>query len=166
MKRLALLGALVALALGPVLTLSVAAQAAAPPCGLGTTVVWLNTLPGGATAGSTYYNIDFTNLGKITCTLDGFPGVSALSLNGKQIGVGADRVGPHSPVTLKPDLTAHAQLQVADAENYGPRCGFEWAAALQVYMPNQTVAKVVPFPFLACSQPVVILHIEAIEPLP
>src|SRR5437763_2774112 len=51
--------------------------------------VWPGVGPGGAAAGSTYMPIEFTNTGSVSCTLHGYPGVSARSTS--QLGSPASR---------------------------------------------------------------------------
>jgi hypothetical protein len=68
-------------------------------------------------------------------------------------------------ITLVPGDSAAAVLQVSDATNYVPAtCKPTAAAGLRVYPPNQTRAKTVPFPLLACSKAVpTFLHIAAVK---
>jgi len=44
---------------------------------------------GDGAAGSVYYTLQFTNLSGHACTLRGYPGVSAVSLSGHQLGAPA-----------------------------------------------------------------------------
>ena len=53
-----------------------AGAARAPRCATSGLVVWLDTQGDGA-AGSIYYKLELTNLSRHTCTLLGYPGVSA-----------------------------------------------------------------------------------------
>jgi hypothetical protein len=127
----------------------------APACATSHLVVWLNTESGGAAAGSTYVNLEFTNLSQRTCTLRGYPGVSAIDLGGRQVGAAAGRspTRPVRTITLKAGASALAVLQIADVYNYpAATCHRTMAAGLRVYPPNQTQARTVPFPFLACSR--------------
>ena len=116
-------------------------------------VIWLDT-SGKVTTGNAFYNLQFTNLSGHTCTLNGFPFITAVSLTGGQLGHRAvfDRMKtPHS-VTLKEGATVKAVLQIEDVGNIPPaKCKPVTAAGLRVFPPNQTRAKVVPFPFGACS---------------
>jgi uncharacterized protein DUF4232 len=131
-----------------------ARPASAPACRTGGLVVWLDTR-GGAAAGSVYYRLGFTNLSGHVCTLTGYPGVSAADLRGRELGSAASRnpAKPRRLLTLGRGGTVVSVLQIAQALNF-PRsvCGPENAAGLRVYPPNQTVSKLVPFPFLACSR--------------
>jgi hypothetical protein len=117
-------------------------------------VVWLDTRGGGA-AGSTYYNLEFTNLSGHACTLFGYPGVSGVNLAGHRLGSPATRDAAHAPatVTLRAGATAHAVLRVVDVANYpSATCRQVTAAGLRVYPPGQMASKRVPYPFGACSR--------------
>jgi Domain of unknown function (DUF4232) len=117
-------------------------------------VVWLNT-QGDHAAGSSYYELRFTNLSGRTCTLRGFPGVAAVSIAGHQLGRAAarTRAGTSRQVRLPNNATAVATIQIANAHNFPTSaCRPVVAAALRVYPPNQTASKLVPFPFPACSR--------------
>jgi hypothetical protein len=142
------------LAIGCFAVASTAGAASAPACTTSGLVVWLNTMGNGA-AGSIYYQLQFTNLSRHTCTLTGYPGVSAIGLSGRQVGAAASRNAISAPrtVTLRPGAGASATLQIVEAGNF-PRaaCGPVTAAGLRVYPPNQRASKVVPFPFAACSR--------------
>jgi Domain of unknown function (DUF4232) len=130
------------------------ARASGPPaCATGGLVVWMNTNGNGA-AGTVYYVLRFTNLSGHTCTLRGFPGVSAVTLAGHQIGsaAGRDHATPVKTITIANHHTATATLGIVEAGNFpASKCGPTTAAGLRVYPPNQTASKIVPFPFAACS---------------
>jgi hypothetical protein len=137
-----------------VLAGSTAASAGAPPCPTSGLVVWLNTNGNGA-AGSIFYRLQFTNQSGHTCTLIGYPGVSAVDLRGHQLGSPAGRNHLHSAktVTLANGRTARAVLQIVEAGNFAPSaCHRTSAAGLRVFPPNRTRAKLVPFPFSACAR--------------
>jgi len=122
-------------------------------CSAGELVIWLDTT-GNGTAGSTYYNLEFTNLGRSSCSLAGFPGVSAIGLSGAQVGLPAARSDlPTVPVIdLAPDRTATSFLQLTDTGNFpGAQCRQVMAAGLRVYAPGATTAKTIAYPFEACS---------------
>jgi len=132
------------------LTEAASAGAAAPACKTSGLVVWLNTESNG-TAGTIFYTLNFTNLSGGTCTLRGYPGVSAVNLQNKQIGKAASRVSGQTvkTITLGAGRTAHATLGIVDIGAL-PNCPHTTAAGLRVFPPNQTAAKVIPFPFPAC----------------
>jgi hypothetical protein len=130
------------------------ASASAPaPCKTSGLVIWLDTQGSGA-AGSVYYRLELTNLSGRTCALRGYPGVSAVGLNGRQIGSasGRDAVAKARTVTLVGGASASAVLQLTDVDNYpAASCHKVTAAGLRVYPPGRKIAKLVPFPFPACS---------------
>jgi hypothetical protein len=149
-RRLAAVAAAAcAAALIPVASLAATGATASPPrCATSGLVVWANADYGGGYAGGYYYTISFTNLSGHACTLRGYPGVSAVSLTGRQLGSPAGW-GSAAPrvVTLANGATATVQLNIADAGNF---CTQVTAAGLRVYPPDQTASKVVPIPFGAC----------------
>ena len=128
-------------------------HATAPGCETPGLVIWLDTNGNGA-AGSIFYNLEFTNLSGHTCTLNGFPFINAVSLTGGLLGhrAAADHTTIPDTVTVDQGQTVKAVLQIADVGNIPPAtCKPVTAAGLRVFPPNQTRAKVVPFPFGACS---------------
>jgi hypothetical protein len=160
-----LLGLLnVALSVGPA---GAATQARLPQCSTAGLVLWLDTQGSGA-AGSTYYDLELTNLSGRPCTLFGYPGVSAVTLGGRQLGSAASRDRVHAPVSvaLANDATATVVLQIVDVSNFPPAdCSPTTAAGLRVYPPNQRAAKIVPYPFGACARPgPTFLSVEVAEP--
>jgi Protein of unknown function (DUF4232) len=142
------------------------ASGAVAACTRSEIVVWLDTQANRA-AGSTYYTIEFTNLSARACTLRGYPGASAVTLSGRQLGSSAGRNPAHPArlVRLAPRGTATSVLRITDGHNYAPNaCRATTAAGLRVYPPNQTVARVVPFPFIACARSgPVYLHVEPVQ---
>ena len=147
-------GCALAVSTGPAAASHRAVAAAPPACASSSLVVWLDTQGSGA-AGSAFFNLEFTNLGSVSCTLKGYPGVSAISLNGGQLGSAASRNPQHAAVavTLAPRSTGHVVLRIVDALNYPKSaCAPVNAAGLRVYPPGQTASKLVPYPFLACSR--------------
>jgi hypothetical protein len=120
----------------------------APGCTAAHTRVWVG-LPGDGTAGASFYQLEFSNIGPSTCSFAGFPGVSADRANGHRVGVPATRAGRDGRVTLLPGQTAHAILLAADA---GAVCAHPVKAVeLKVYPPNQTVQQTVPLAFETCQ---------------
>jgi hypothetical protein len=167
-RLIALLAVLASLTLVPAATArssaSAARSAGASACAASKLVVWLDTTGNGA-AGSVYYTLEFTNLSPHSCTLEGYPGVSAVSLVARQLGSAAGRSHQVAArvVTLATGATANAVLQITQAANYpASTCHQVTAAGLRVYPPGSTRAKLVPFPFGACSRRgPVILHVGA-----
>ena len=146
-----------------------AAEAATKACPASGLVVSAAPEGGGGAAGSFYYRIWFTNLSSSTCTLSGFPTVSAVSLKGKRIGAAAN----HSPgvkmkaVKLDQGDTATAQLRVVNALIYSPNeCKPAWAAGLRVGIPGSSATKVAPLAFQTCALTSTrILSVQAVTPL-
>jgi hypothetical protein len=124
-----------------------AMPAAAPACTGGHTQVWVG-LPGDGTAGTTFYQLEFSNIGPAPCTMLGFPGVSMIRANGHQAGLGARRTGTAHRVTLAPGATAHAILGVTDA---GAVCSHPArTVTVRVFPPGQRRAQFVPLALEAC----------------
>lgn len=138
----------------PALTARPAAAAVPPRCGTGALTAWLG-IPGDGFAGGVNYQLELSNTSGRTCTLYGFPGVSALASGGHQLGRAArrDHVDPSRLVTLGRGATAHAVLQITDVSNFPPStCGETRAVALRIYPPGATRSLEVPFTFRACSK--------------
>lgn len=111
---------------------------------------------GGAT-GSTYYPVDFVNTSGTPCMLDGYPGVSFVTVPGtagRQIGAAAQRNAEFglTVVRLAPGGYAHAWLQVAQAGNYPESsCHLVTALGLRVYPPGESRPGYVRRDFPACA---------------
>ncbi len=129
-----------------------AAAASAPRCATSGLVVWMDTFGNGA-AGTVYYTLEFTNLSGHACTLHGSPGVSAVSLSGRQLGspAGGDYSGNVPAVMLASGRTAYARLAYSDVITGNNFCT-TLAAGLRVYPPNQFASKVIPYPIAACTR--------------
>jgi Protein of unknown function (DUF4232) len=134
---------------------SATASAGVTGCASRALKVKVNTAQSGAAAGSTYVPIDFTNIGSSTCTLFGYPGVSAVdSPSGSQLGRAATRdpAAGAALVTLAPGGVAHATIQVANAQNYSAsQCSPVTAHYLRIYPPNQFTAIYARYTVLVCS---------------
>jgi Protein of unknown function (DUF4232) len=159
-SRMAAAAVTAALALTPAAALATPGHQAArvvastPACATSDLMVWLG-IPGNGTAGSTYYELELSNTSSHTCTLFGFPGVSAVAPNGAQLGSAAtrDHSDPTQLVTLAPLATAHVLLRIIEAGVFPPStCQPTQASGLKVYPPNTTTATVVPYEFLACAK--------------
>jgi hypothetical protein len=120
-----------------------------------------NAGPPGAYPGhETYYTLEFTNVSNRTCSLFGYPEVSAYRdspavgrRGGGPIGGTAIRdtsVRP-KPVMLEPGATAHAVLRVAgDTEPAG--CAEVTAGELRITLPRQARPSLVPAHIPVCTQ--------------
>jgi hypothetical protein len=141
--------------------------AAATRCVTPRLVISIAPSPGGAAAGSVFYNLNFTNLSAHACTLAGYPGVSAVDLAGRRLGSPAGRNPQQASrvVTLRAGDTATAVLQIGQAANFPPSaCHKVTAAGLRVYPPGAFRSKIVPIPFPACSRTgPVYLHVQRVR---
>ncbi len=131
--------------------------ASAPACtafGLG---VWVAVGQGNGAAGTIFYPLEFTNLGGHTCSLFGFPGVSAIDMHGNQLGSSANWERTSSPhtVILAPGATAHTMLAYHDAA-VTTEAGCDpvnSATLLKVYPPGQHKWTYAAYDFQSCSRP-------------
>jgi Protein of unknown function (DUF4232) len=129
------------------------ARTTAAACKTSELVVWLGGT-GDAAAGSRYVTLEFTNQSGHTCTLTGYPWVSALDLRGHALGSpGSRNPSTTRVVRLANGDTAGALLRIVVAANFpASTCHPRAAAAVRVFPPNQTASKIVPIPFQACSR--------------
>jgi hypothetical protein len=111
----------------------------------------------GGTAGFTYRNIDFTNVGSAKCFLQGFPAasmVSAGSSSGNLIGSYAKPflVTPAKPIVLAPGQTAHAVLSALNLGSHlATNCDPVTPHWLRVFPPGHTAPVYLPFTARICS---------------
>ncbi len=136
---------------------SPAAHAASviPACA-GTTIgAWIAVSQGSEPSGTTYYPLEFTNTGGYTCSLSGYPVVSAISRAGVRLGSPAGRglltIAPR--VVLAPGTTAHTTLAYhGRLVSTGGGCGpVDTAFELRVFLAGQNRATYAAFGFQACS---------------
>jgi hypothetical protein len=138
----------------------------APPCPTRSLGVKLGLSQG--TAGSVYQVIDFANISNVTCSLYGYPGVSAG--NGTpvtQVGLAAAEMAtpPRELVTLAPGAVANALLRIVDAGNFPPnKCHMVTTKWLQIYPPNQTTPVYLRYSTQICTKPVQILSVSVVQP--
>jgi Protein of unknown function (DUF4232) len=123
-----------------------------PACRATQLTVW-QAIPADGAAGSFYYQLEFSNVSRTTCTLFGFPGVAAIDTQNRILGRPAAReAGPSARVVLAPAATAHAVLRLIDVGVFSTRtCRPTTAAALQVFPPNTSQASVISEPLQVCS---------------
>lgn len=108
------------------------------------------------TAGSSYYHLRFKNFGASSCTLTGYPGVSAITRSGHRLGSPAGRDRRYAPkrVTLQPHESARTTIRVVNVSNYPKsRCHPTRAWGLRVFPPNQKKSVAMHFPIRACAKP-------------
>jgi hypothetical protein len=107
------------------MTVAATAASAAPAspaapiqrCAPGQLYVWVSPDSANGTAGTTYYNLDFTNKSGSECYLNGWPAVTATNSRGGQLGGAATQIKKPSAKTvyLYPNATAHSTLGYVDA---------------------------------------------------
>lgn len=145
------------------------------PCAASGLRAWLGLAGNGASSG-TMVTLEFTNVSERTCSLYGYPQVSAYAgspASGSQIGSAAVRdtsVRPR-PVTLTPGATAHSVLRLAGPRSFQPTaCGQVTAPELRVIVPvvgQGTRPAFVPIRVAACSKKgPAFLSVQAIQPRP
>jgi hypothetical protein len=111
----------------------------------------------GVAAGTSYVALLLTNRGRVTCILDGYPGVSFVAgIDARQIGAPAQRdrrVGA-APVTLVPGTTVHVTLEVASYVNYDQQaCQPARATGYRIFPPGSTGSLLISAPQTVCSKP-------------
>lgn len=115
---------------------------------------------GNGYAGGAVYVVEFSNVGKVACSVAGYPTLM-LTRNGRQVGPVSQhdaRVGPR-PVPLAPGQTAHIVLRVTDA---GVFCRPRSTNELSIQPPGSQ-ARVYDFLGGACPGRST-LHVDAINP--
>lgn len=130
-----------------------AAPAAVPACSTGSLAVWVNLSAGGVAAGTVWFPLDFTNIGRRACTLLGYPSVAATNVDGGQLGRAAERELAPKPttVTIPAGGTAHAYLFWLQVQNFTPSgCKLGTASLLKVYPPGQRSAADAFFSMQVC----------------
>ena len=126
-----------------------------PAC-TGTAIgAWIAVGHGSQASGTTSYPLEFTNTGGSTCSLSGYPVVSAISRAGVRLGSTAGRglltIAPR--VVLAPGATAHTTLAYhGRLVSTGSGCGPVAAAfELRVYLDGQNRAAYAAFDLASCS---------------
>lgn len=135
-------------------TAPTSASTSAPKCSTGALTAWLG-IPGNGYAGGVGYELELSNTSHRTCTLYGYPGVSAIGAASRQLGSAAarDHADPTRRVTLAPGATAHVQLLITDVGNFpASACHPANASELRIYPPNVYGSIEIPFSFRACGK--------------
>jgi Domain of unknown function (DUF4232) len=142
------------------------AVASTARCTTSTLAVWIGVGEGGATAGSTFYPLELTNVSSHACHLFGFPGISAFA--GHRLGSPAQRnhAAPEHTITLVPGDTAHTVVQITDVSNFSAsQCKPVLATGLKVIPPDERTSLGVPFSFRACSKAgPIYLTVQPVQP--
>ena len=135
-------------------TTAVARPAAVPECTARTLSLRLGPSDDGA--GHHFQELLFTNTGRASCFIVGFPGVSYVDFDGHQIGRPAVRDGAEGGrVTLAPGQVSSADVSMADPGVFDPgACAAQRSAGLRVYPPDSFAAMFLPYPTTACSGPI------------
>jgi Protein of unknown function (DUF4232) len=109
--------------------------------------------PANGTAGTIFYPLKFVNTSKTSCTLTGYPGVSAVTSSGKQIGNSASRSGgKFRTVTLAPGKQQSSSIGIVDTSNFSAStCAPVTAAGLKIIPPNQSQSVTIKKKFSTCS---------------
>ncbi|SER44798.1 DUF4232 domain-containing protein [Actinokineospora terrae] len=109
---------------------------------------------GDAAAGTVFRKLVFTNSGRRTCVIQGFPGVSYVTGDdGHQVGPAAYRVGTKgAPVRLEPGSSATSDVGFVNVQNYDPQvCRPTPVRGLRVYPPHDTESAFVDLPGTGCA---------------
>lgn len=130
------------------------AQPAVARCTPADLDVWAG-VPGNQGMEQTALQIQLSDISARPCALDGFPGVSAVSSTGRQLGDAAAK-GPGKPrlITLRYGQTAHFTLDVIDVSIFAPSsCDQVTAAGLSIYAPGDRASQFVPLELRVCGKP-------------
>jgi hypothetical protein len=138
--------------------------AATPECRSSNLEIWLGLNPDGAAAGTTWYPLEFSNVGfhTHTCWIAGAPHVRAVDNSNTQIGPQASRTGHPNRITLRPGQTAHALLGIVQS-GFITGCANATGAGLKVTVPGQHANQPIEsFTFPACTNKV-FMHSVAVK---
>lgn len=107
----------------------------------------------GNAAGSTDYNLTFTNSGSDSCKLSGYPTVNFIDGSGQVIGPPAMQATelPGNGATLEPGGSTSAVLRSTQPGLYGETCQKTSASGLRVAAPGSGQVLDVSFPMSACA---------------
>ncbi len=124
----------------PTAPASAARPAAISKCAAGSLAVWINLASANGAAGTIYYALEFTNISAHECYMYGYPGVSAVGANGRQLGSAAARLSATKKVVnVAPGATVHATLAYSDVvTSTTPSCKAVPATLIRAYPPDQT----------------------------
>lgn len=131
-----------------------AASAPAGQCTAADLTTWVG-VPGDGSAGHINFQLELSNTAGPTCSLLGFPGVSATGRNGHQLGSAAIRNASHRRqlVLLPHGATAHVELAITDISVFSrSSCHPVTATGLRVFAPGSFVSQTVPLTFRACAK--------------
>jgi hypothetical protein len=116
---------------------------------------WVAADQGQGAAGTLYVPLEFTNVSSQACTLDGYPGVSAITASDVQLGnsAGWDTAVKPAKVTLAAGATAYALLEYSDVltSDCTPAKDQITSYELKVYPPGDKTADDAFFDFPTCA---------------
>lgn len=126
---------------------------AIPRCTPSQVSTWIDAESADGAAGSTYYNLNFTNISGTECHLYGYPGVVAIGSDGEPFGDAAVRNNAVAAqyVNLVPGATGHAVLRYVDSIVPTAACKSKYAAFLDVIPPDDTTGRYAFFSLPTCS---------------
>lgn len=134
---------------------SASAPTSLPACTTDDLTTWVG-IPGDGSAGHVNFQLELSNTGGPTCTLFGYPGVSATGgSNNHQLGNAATRNPSHPKrvVVLPHGATAHVELAITDTGVFSrSSCRPVTATGLRVIAPGNFDSQTVPMTFRACSK--------------
>jgi hypothetical protein len=121
-------------------------------CSSADLAVWLNAASAARSGNTVYYHLEFTNTSDQTCHLYSWPGVSAVSSAGQQLGPAAVRNGtvPATYVNIAPGATAHAVFGYVTGL-VTKACEPVLATHLNVFPPDDTGSRAAFFAASACT---------------
>ncbi len=122
--------------------------------------------PANGAAGTVFYPLTFMNTGKLGCTLRGYPGVSAVTSSGKQIGSPASQISSsYRTITLLAGKARSALVGIIETGDFSAsQCAPVTAAGLKVFPPGQGKAVTIQKSFSTCSSTNVIsLTVEPVS---
>jgi hypothetical protein len=115
--------------------------ASVPWCGLGVLRVTLGGQNAGV--GNIYTTLVLRNVGRVSCNLRGYPGVSLVDAQGRQIGRAATRVAAARPwLVLRPGGSASTVIHTLNP-GVGTNDCLPQSVALRVYPPDSYTAVLV-----------------------
>jgi hypothetical protein len=113
------------------------------------------------TAGTIFYPLRFTNIGRRNCSMFGWPKTWAEAQDGRIIGNASRAVpGPRPFLVLRPGQTVHSTLGIIEAGNICSRPAT--AVNLRVRAPRQVLTQLLRFRFQACHGHVTVMTVTPV----
>jgi hypothetical protein len=156
-RRATAAAAVLALVAGGAAWAASSASASAGPAAIGrctadNLAVWVDADGADTVGNTTFYHLEFSNTGRSTCSLTGFPGLVATTLHRVQLGAPAVREYgvPSVTIDIAPGATAHSLIGYVGGQ-VKAACKPESAGFLQVTPPNSAGSKRAFFPLPVCT---------------